>query len=62
MRQSVIFYIKYIYLVSLFFTVSMLFFCSVGLASMIIIVGIVARCRFAYGPADATATHYLLLQ
>ena len=21
-----------------------------------------ARCRFAYGPADATATHYLLLQ
>jgi len=20
------------------------------------------RCRFAYGPADATATHYLLLQ
>jgi len=20
-----------------------------------------ARCRFAYGPADATATHYLLL-
>jgi len=22
----------------------------------------VSRCRFAYGPADATATHYLLLQ
>jgi len=21
-----------------------------------------ARCRFAYGPADATATHYLLFQ
>ena len=21
-----------------------------------------SRCRFAYGPADATATHYLLLQ
>jgi len=21
-----------------------------------------ARCRFAYGPADTTATHYLLLQ
>ena len=21
-----------------------------------------ARCRLAYGPADATATHYLLLQ
>ena len=21
-----------------------------------------ARCRFAYGPADATATHYLLVQ
>jgi len=21
-----------------------------------------ARCRFAYGPAEATATHYLLLQ
>jgi len=21
-----------------------------------------ARCRFAFGPADATATHYLLLQ
>jgi len=21
-----------------------------------------ARCRFAYGPDDATATHYLLLQ
>jgi len=21
-----------------------------------------AMCRFAYGPADATATHYLLLQ
>jgi len=21
-----------------------------------------ARCRFAYGPVDATATHYLLLQ
>jgi len=21
-----------------------------------------ARCRFAYGPADATATHHLLLQ
>jgi len=20
------------------------------------------RCRFAYGPSDATATHYLLLQ
>jgi len=22
----------------------------------------VVRCRFAYGPADSTATHYLLLQ
>jgi len=21
-----------------------------------------SRCRYAYGPADATATHYLLLQ
>jgi len=21
-----------------------------------------SRCRFAYGPADATATHYLLFQ
>jgi len=21
-----------------------------------------SRCRFAYGPADATATHYILLQ
>jgi len=21
-----------------------------------------SRCRFAYGPADATATHYLLLK
>jgi len=21
-----------------------------------------SRCRFAYGPADATATHYFLLQ
>jgi len=21
-----------------------------------------SRCRFAYGPADATITHYLLLQ
>jgi len=21
-----------------------------------------SRCRFAYGPADVTATHYLLLQ
>jgi len=21
-----------------------------------------SRCRFAYGPTDATATHYLLLQ
>jgi len=21
-----------------------------------------ARCKFAYGPADVTATHYLLLQ
>ena len=22
----------------------------------------ISRCRFPYGPADATATHYLLLQ
>jgi len=23
---------------------------------------VLARCRFAYGPSDATASHYLLLQ
>jgi len=28
-------------------------------AGMVILSG--ARCRFAYGPADATATHYLRL-
>ena len=29
-------------------------------AGVVILSGV--RCRLAYGPADATATHYLLLQ